>query len=234
MKPNETKTGILEDLKFGNLTFEQNQKAREDNVFTRNLEMFQKEPYPSVQETKDEVQELTETIKSRMQSESWLEIRNFLNQADVNIHGIIGSYVVEMGIEYKDEYFKKIYSKLSSFTLALKNFYNRPRPSQFSYYSSQGLTAFTSRSANTPSYPSGQTLQSYFICKVIAFHNPEKEKEIMEIADTIATTREVLGVNYKSDNLFSQYIVDELIQLKPVKDIYFNEKKVKAKDETPS
>ena len=65
---------------------------------------------------------------------------------------------------------------------------------------------------------------SFCLCKVIAFHNPDKKNEIIEVADIIAKTREVLGVHYKSDNLFSKYIVDELVKVKEIKDIYFNPK----------
>ena len=69
-------------------------------------------------------------------------------------------------------------------------------------------------------------LQNYFLCRVVAHLNPGKKNEIMEVADIIAKTREVLGVHYKSDNLFSKYIVDELVKVKEIKDIYFNPKKI--------
>lgn len=227
MKENES---ILKELRYGNLTLEQEQKSNEDNVFTRSIDIFKKEPFPSVEETIDELLEMKETIKSRMASESWLEIKSLINQIDSNPLAIIGGHVVELGIEFKEDYFNKIASKLSAFILALKKFYNRPRPSQFSFYCEQKINPFNSKTLNSPSYPSGYVLQSYFICKVISFHNPDKEKEIMEIADIISMSRNVMGVNYKSDCLFAQYIVDELVQIKQVKDIYFNEKKLDQKN----
>ena len=217
----------IEKLKYGNLTAEQEDEIKNDNsVFKKYFEYFINEPYPDVSQTMVEISDLQKLIKSKTESDNWKEVKKLITHVDSNSTDVIEMYVNDIGIEYKKDYLQKISNKLRPFIICLKKHYNRPRPYQVAYYTNQPLYPFTSETAHSPAYPSGHALQSYFLCKVIAFHNPEKEKEVMEIAETISKTREVLGVHYKSDNLFSKYIVDELVKVKEIKDIYFNQKKL--------
>ena len=223
MKSIET---ILNDLKYGNLTFEQEEKLNNEiSIFTKYYEFFINEPYPSSDESIIEIQNLIELVNKKRESPNWNEIKNLISHVDEKSFDVLEMFIKELNIDFKSDYLKKIKDKLSPLILSLKKHYNRPRPFQVAYYTDQELYPLNSETAHTPSYPSGHALQAYFLCKIIAFHNPHKKKEIMEIADTIAKTREVLGVHYKSDNLFSKYIVDELVKVKEIKDIYFNSKK---------
>jgi hypothetical protein len=217
----------LEKLKYGNLTAEQEKEIDNDNsVFKNYVNYFINEPYPDVNKTMVEISDLEKLIKLKTESENWEDVKQLIIHVDKSSIDVLEMYVNELGIEFKREYLQKITNKLRPFILSLKKHYNRPRPYQVSYYTNQPLFPLESKTAHTPAYPSGHALQGYFLCKVIAFHNPEKEKELMEVAETIAKTREVLGVHYKSDNLFSKYIVDELVKVKEIKDIYFNPKKL--------
>jgi hypothetical protein len=224
MNTNET---ILENLKYGNLTFKQEEELKtHKSLFTNYVDFFTNEPYPNVFETTKEIKNLKFLMEDKIKSENWNEVKELITQVDINSFDVLEMYITELGIDFKSDYLMKVRDKLYPFILSLKKFYNRPRPFQFSYYTNQGLHPLESKTAHTPSYPSGHALQNYFLCKVIAFHNPDKKNEIIEVADIIAKTREVLGVHYKSDNLFSKYIVDELVKVKEIKDIYFNEKKL--------
>ena len=217
----------LEKLKYGNLTAEQEKEIDNDSsVFSKYVNYFIEEPYPDVNKTMVEISDLEKLIKSKTESENWDEVKRLITHVDKKSIDVLEMYVNELGIEFKREYLQKISNKLRGLILCLKKHYNRPRPYQVAYYTNQPLFPFASETAHTPAYPSGHALQGYFLCKVIAFHNPQKEKELMEVAETIAKTREVLGVHYKSDNLFSKYIVDELVKVKEIKDIYFNPKKL--------
>lgn len=217
----------LEKLKYGNLTSEQEVEIENDNsVFKNYSEYFINEPYPDVNKTMVEISNLEKLIKSKTESDNWKDVKELITHVDNKSIDVLEMYVNDLGIEFKRDYLQKISNKLRPFVLSLKKHYNRPRPYQVACYTNQPLFPFASKTAHTPSYPSGHALQGYFLCKVIAFHNPEKEKELTEIAETIAKTREVLGVHYLSDNLFSKYIVDELVKVKEIKDIYFNSKKL--------
>lgn len=235
MKPIETNKmslndlySFLEKLKYGNLRHEQEEQLKEENVFTKNVDIFKYEHYPSPKETIKEIEELQLTMQNKQKSDEWNDLLTWVIQIDRNLMQVMNDYITDLGIEFKGDYFKKILLKLNPFIIALKKHYNRPRPYQVAYYSEQKLNPLTSRTSQNPSYPSGHTIQSYFICKIIAFHNPDKEKEIMELAEIVSASRELMGVHYKSDNLFAQYVVDELLQIKEIKDIYFNEKKKKT------
>ena len=217
----------LDKLKYGNLTFEQESEINNNSsVFKNYTDYFINEPYPDVAKTMVEISDLEKLIKSKIESDNWSDVKDLINHVDKKSIDVIEMYVNELGIEFKKDYLQKISNKLRVLILSLKKHYNRPRPYQVACYTNQPLFPFASKTAHTPSYPSGHALQGYFLCRVIAFHNPDKENEIMEIAETIAITREVLGVHYKSDNLFSKYIVDELVKVKEIKDIYFNQKKL--------
>ena len=173
-----------------------------------------------------EISDLEKLIDSKTKSDNWEDIKTLITHVDKNLLDVLEIYVEELGIEFKKDHLKKIGRRLKGFILSLKKHYNRPRPYQVAFYTNQNLFPFKSKTAHTPSYPSGHAIQGYFLCKVIAFENPEKSKELMSIADSIAKTREVLGVHYKSDNLFSEYIVNELVKIKEIKDLYFNPKKL--------
>ena len=117
--------------------------------------------------------------------------------------------------------------------MKLKSFYNRPRPFQLAYYTNQDFHNFNTISGNHPSYPSGHSAQSRFICRIIAFHNPEQKEEIMRLGRRIAKTREIMGVHYQSDTTFGNEIADGLAEVKEIKDIYFNDKKIPPPPKQP-
>ena len=67
-------------------------------------------------------------------------------------------------------------------------------------------------SANTPSYPSGHALQSYFICKLYTYKYKSKKSDFLAISDQVFESRKIMGVHYESDNQFSKQIVDIILQ----------------------
>jgi len=215
------------NLHYGNLTAEQEEAIYSDKtVFKKYVNRFTNNPYPNPKMTICEISDLEKLIDSKTKSDNWEDIKTLITHVDKNLLDVLEIYVEELGIEFKKDHLKKIGRSLKGFILSLKKHYNRPRPYQVAFYTNQNLFPFKSKTAHTPSYPSGHAIQGYFLCKVIAFENPEKSKELMSIADSIAKTREVLGVHYKSDNLFSEYIVNELVKIKEIKDLYFNPKKL--------
>lgn len=227
---NRNLLNFLLELKYGNLTKDLQEDLKEESVFSKYVSFFTDEPYPLPESSVKEIDTLIKLMESKKNSEEWKDVEEFVTMADEQPMEVINQFCQSIEVEFKEDYFKKLQSKLRPFILKLKVHYNRPRPYQFGYYTKQPINPMYSFTAGTPAYPSGHTIQAYFQCEVIAFHNPEKRDEIMQLAKMIADSREVMGVHYESDNLFSRYIVDELIKIKEIKDIYFNPKKLKAKE----
>ena len=218
----------LLELKYGKILKEhQDQIDNADKVFSKYAEIFMDEPYPLPESTTKEIESLISIQKENMGSDAWQDIKEFIQGCDEDPISVMEQYCKAIDIDFKRTYIEKLQEKIGGLILILKKHYNRPRPYQFAYYTNQDFNPLYSSSAISPAYPSGHTIQAYFICEVIAFHNPEKREDIMQLAKMIADSREILGVHYESDNLFSRYIVDELIKQKEIKDIYFNEKKLK-------
>jgi len=226
MKLNEL--NYLLDLKYGNILKEhQDQIDNADKVFSKYAKYFKDEPYPLPESTRKEIHNLIAIQKDKMGSSDWKDIKEFIEACDEEPLSVMEQYCQSIEVDFKKAYFEKVMNKISGFILILKKHYNRPRPYQVAFYTEQNFNPLYSSSAISPAYPSGHTIQAYFICRIIAFHNPEKKDEIMNLAKMIADSREILGVHYESDNLFSRYIVDELCKIKEIEDIYFNPKKLK-------
>lgn len=87
-----------------------------------------------------------------------------------------------------------------------KYFFNRARPHQIDPH----LNILSSNTADTPSYPSGHALQSYYLAKVLSQRYPDKQEMFEEIAEECAMARVYAGLHYPSDNRMSRWIVDHL------------------------
>jgi hypothetical protein len=65
---------------------------------------------------------------------------------------------------------------------------------------------------NTPSYPSGHTLQAFVILNVIANLHPKENSFCKEMIDDIAYSRLYMGVHFPSDNDFAKLVGEEILK----------------------
>lgn len=101
--------------------------------------------------------------------------------------------------------------------LKLKFYFQRPRPNQLAEHYKLKLFPFESYSDQTPSYPSGHTLQSRLICHVLGNHFPEKFEFFENLAKDIEYSRLYLGVHYQSDNDYALFIAETIMRDKDFK-----------------
>ncbi len=222
---------FLIDLRFGNLNEKDEKISNEKTVFTKYVELFEEDmpPYPEM--TFNEANKLITLIETENNRDNWSDIKKLIQTIDESFLSVMNDYCEEMKIKFNIDYFIKLCEKLYPFILQLKKKYNRPRPFQFANYCEIKLHPLESVTALNPSYPSATTILTYFIGKILEHQNPDKKEDIDELCSMIADSRMIMGVNYESDILFSRYIVDELVQLKDIKDIYFKEVKEEEKKE---
>ena len=86
--------------------------------------------------------------------------------------------------------------------LKLKKYHNRKRP----YELDKNLKGFKMKSMETPSYPSGHSVQGVLIGKVLSDKYPRSRKGFMATAKNISYSRRVARAHYKSDSKVGEEI----------------------------
>ena len=128
--------------------------------------------------------------------------KEFVKKYD-NIEAAFAKTAKEQGVE---DYDKNIAAKLikdsAPVILELKKHHNRPRP----YELDKKLTAFKMKSMETPSYPSGHSVQGMLIGKVLSDKYPRSRKALMATAKNISYSRRVARAHYKSDSKLGEDI----------------------------
>jgi hypothetical protein len=214
----------MNDLRYGNLTKELQAKLAEQNIFTQYMGEFAFIDYPNYAESSEEIIEIIETQKKAESSDKWQAIKAFCDLWDEDIMKALETTLTRLDIPYDEEYLEylnKVSDDLGVLIVQLKNHYQRPRPYQVAFYTEQDLHPYYSFSAISPAYPSGHACQALFLCHLIGFHYEDKKEELLKLAKQVADSRIILGLHYKSDNLFGFQIVKELLLKNDIKEKYF-------------
>ena len=128
--------------------------------------------------------------------------KDFVKKYD-DIEAAFKKTAKEQGIK---DYDKKIAAKLikesAPVILELKKHHDRPRP----YELDKNLKAFKMKSMETPSYPSGHSVQGVLIGKVLSDKYPRSRKGFMQTAKNISYSRRVARAHYKSDSKLGEDI----------------------------
>ena len=96
--------------------------------------------------------------------------------------------------------------------IKLKYFYQRVRPMQLAYLFEMKLYPYSSKTVDSPSYPSGHALQARIFCEVLGNKYPIYYTQLMQLAEDISNSRIMLGVHYPSDCDFSKYIASVIMK----------------------
>jgi hypothetical protein len=212
------------ELHYGNISEEYLHFLDVDNVFTKSFKKYALVPYPNYLDSSDEIEKIITARNNAIQSKNWESIKNFCEQWDDDLIKAFSYWLKKMDIPTNEEYLEylaKVSDEIGALIMQLKNHYNRARPFQVAYYTSQKLHPMETMSGNTPAYPSGHATQGYFLCSIIAHHYEEKKDEIMQLADRIAESRIIMGVHYPSDNEFGIQIAKDFVENEEVRKIYF-------------
>lgn len=98
-------------------------------------------------------------------------------------------------------------------TRTLKWIYNRARPAHVApeIINEENGTLLHSDSADTPAYPSGHAVQTYYLAKILSRKFPAKTHALMEVATKCANIRIMAGLHYPSDRDFGWWVVDHYL-----------------------
>lgn len=124
---------------------------------------------------------------------------------------------------FPDKLFKTIYNHIANLVIAIKQYYNRPRPYQLADFYNIDIKYLTTKTHDTPSYPSGHTVYAYLAYYVIVTINNDIPK--IDLYDCVYKTgraRMMQGIHYQSDidaalllidKLYPEYLLDKIGEL---------------------
>jgi hypothetical protein len=169
-------------------------------------------PKNSIQQTRNELLE----IKSFMEQDHSEEFSSNLKKMnDEPASFIIDYYEKRSGSKVPKEILNFITGgDVEILAMKLKMHFNRPRPFQIADYYDIKLNynkTIQHGAASAPSYPSGHTLSAYFAARVLSYLYPVYENELQRRAMMVADSRVAEGVHFRSDNMFSFSLVDNLL-----------------------
>ena len=122
--------------------------------------------------------------------------KDFVKKYD-DIEAAFKKTAKEQGIK---DYDKNIAAKLikdsAPVILELKKYHNRKRP----YELDKNLKAIVLKSMQTPSYPSGHSVQGILIAKVLGDKHPKAKSAFTKTGENISYSRRVARAHYKSDS----------------------------------
>ena len=120
--------------------------------------------------------------------------KDFVKKFD-NIESAFAKTAKEQGIEdYDKSIAKKLIKESAPVILELKKYHNRKRP----YELDKNLKAIVLKSMQTPSYPSGHSVQGILIGSALKMKYGKSA--FMQTAKNISYSRRVAHAHYKSDS----------------------------------
>lgn len=202
----------IDQANYGNPNREQ--KVFLDEVgFVDDLFMkLKEEPFPlnSSELTKDELNEIVDSLISISDKENKAYLTRY-KAYDRSLVQVLTTTFKQKGIDI-EQLCEEIVTDTKTLIYKIKFFYQRPRPNQLAQYYKLKLFPYKSYSADTPSYPSGHTIQAYVILNVVADRHPEQYQFCKELIEDVMYSRIYLGLHFPTDNDFGKVVAKEILK----------------------
>jgi membrane-associated phospholipid phosphatase len=170
-------------------------------------------PFPS-NNGQDVIDEITQLINYTNTLSSDEIIQKRYKIYDENFEGYFINVMSNAGADRDDvtNTINEIKKDIYGFIIKLKYHYQRVRPIQLSHILSMRLYPFDSVTADTPSYPSGHSIQSKVYAEVLGNKYPKFYNKLQELAADIYQSRLAMGIHYPSDCLFGEYVTELILK----------------------
>lgn len=122
--------------------------------------------------------------------------KEYFDLTDKSPRTAFTEYMDRKGLSYDAEELRQITKESYSLIMALKKYYNCPRP----YQVNSEIQPADSVSDKSASYPSGHAFQSYLFAQHLSKKHPLHYFAFYRIANRIAKARVSVGLHYPSDN----------------------------------
>ncbi len=120
-----------------------------------------------------------------------------MKETDVDARDMLFDLVDDEEEDYAD-----LINDLEIYTTKEKVRYNRARP----YQVSDKIEKPKTHTIDTPSFPSGHSIEAFGIAVALAHKFPDKKKALMDVAEKISDARVEMGVHYPSDKKVGKQI----------------------------
>ena len=132
--------------------------------------------------------------------------KSFVKKYD-DIEAAFKKTAQEQGVEdYDKSIAKKLIKESAPVILKLKKYHNRKRP----YELDKNLNPIVLKSIQTPSYPSGHSVQGTLIAKVLGKKYPKAKSAFVKTGKNISYSRRVARAHYKSDSTEGENIGNKM------------------------
>ena len=175
---------------------------KESSVIPEEVYKIPVVPYPE-EGTREFAQDLARVIH---QKSNRVVPEDLQGACDSDMEGLFEDYLSSKGITYNSSYFEKMVKDLRPIISTLKDFYNRPRPEAYAKKMGLHFRSDYLKSAQTPAYPSGHTIQAYVFALLLADQFPEEKEGLIGIAEMVSQSRIDRGVHFPSDVDFGRKI----------------------------
>lgn len=202
----------LNNITYGNPNLNQMEVLKKTCLVSNLFPKLKEYPFPEndSDSTKQELNELVEYSKD-IQLEDNQKVKNRYVFYDRNLYqAILNTFKTEKAD--LEQLLRDIDEDITPLIIRLKYSYQRPRPYQLAQYYKLKLFPFQSRTAHSPSYPSGHTTQAYVMLTVIGNLLPEHYEKTKKMIEDIAYSRCYVGVHYQTDNDFAYQVAQEILK----------------------
>jgi hypothetical protein len=131
---------------------------------------------------------------------------------DENIIGLFERVLLSKGITINTSYYDKVISSIKPTIKELKQYYGRERPPVTAAEHGIEFPSDELDTANSPSYPSGHTIQAHVVAGLLSDLHPELSEEITATADIISVSRIDRGVHFPTDIVYGKLIAEILTE----------------------
>ena len=142
-------------------------------------------------------------VEKRLKNMSDKELKMF-KESDKHFTNMFGKIVGE-DPKKLDIFLNKT---INPYIISIKGSINRARPFQVNNFIENNRIFSTT--VHTPAFPAGHTMQSLFLAKNLARLYPDKEDELLELAELIGQARIAAGHHYPSDHKYGKWLINNI------------------------
>ena len=151
--------------------------------------------------TKREILYVSELTKNRSNSDV-----NLIKLVDREPNDLYYKTLKKLNLKFPGKIFDKSWNILKPIIKNLKHKHNRPRPYQLAEKYGIPINLLDSKTAQTPSYPSGHTAYAALSAYILAAKYPQHSNHFFDKIYSAGMARMLMGVHYPSDNEASMII----------------------------
>ena len=167
------------------------------------LDLIPEPPKNSSQSTRSDLEEIEKETRDVSKEEF-----DLIMLVDKEPSDLFQPYLKKHNLKYPKELIDKVLDNVYPVWLKLKYHYKRPRPFQLAPHLGYVISVIQTKTHQTPSYPSGHSIEGSIIAEVLSTLYPEHESTFKDFARSVGRARLLQGVHYQTDNEAS-YIVAE-------------------------